>query len=177
MEQHELLLIAVAHTFMQLKTHNQRRKHRWWVHDIIKNRLQQWAYHNLVKDLQFEEEKFQQYFGLTREQCDQVLCYLEEYFAFWYSCLSERKPQLWRHIHGFPNFRHPISYLFPAWIATWNDSVCRIRSHSQPHDKSHAVSGHMEPPSSVYMLFHFGRITHNACRLRLPRKWNPSLTL
>ena len=41
MEQHELLLIAVAHTFMQLKTHNQRRKQRWWVHDIIKNRLQQ----------------------------------------------------------------------------------------------------------------------------------------
>ncbi len=90
MEQHELLLIAVAHTFMQLKTHNQRRKHRWWVHDIIKNRLQQWAYHNLVKDLQFDEEKFQQYFRLTREQFDQVLCYIEEDFAFWHS-LSERK--------------------------------------------------------------------------------------
>ena len=26
MEQHELLLIAVAHKFMQLKTHNQRKK-------------------------------------------------------------------------------------------------------------------------------------------------------
>ena len=63
---------------------------------------------------------------------------------------------------------------FAAWIATWSDSVCRIRSHSQPHDKSHAVSGHMESPSSVYKLFHFCRITHNACRLRLPRIWNPS---
>ena len=60
MEKLELLLIAVAHTFMQLKTHNQRRKHRWWVPDIIKNRFQQGAYHNLVKDLQFDEEKFQQ---------------------------------------------------------------------------------------------------------------------
>ena len=78
MEQHELLLIAVAHKFMQLKTHNQRRKHRWWVHDIIKNWLQQGAYHNLVKELQFDEEKFQQYFRLTGEQFDQVLCYVEE---------------------------------------------------------------------------------------------------
>ena len=60
MEQLELLLIAAAHKFMQLKTHNQRRKCRWWVHDITKNRLQQGAYHNLVKDLQFYEEKFQQ---------------------------------------------------------------------------------------------------------------------
>ena len=37
----------------------------------------------------------------------------------------------------------------------------------------------MESPSSVYMLFHFCRITHNACRLRLPRRpiWNPSFIL
>ena len=76
---------------MQLKTHNQRRKHRWWVHDIIKNRFQQGAYHNLVKYLQFDKEKFQQYFRLTREQFDQVLCYIEKDFAFWHSCLSERK--------------------------------------------------------------------------------------
>ena len=41
MKQNELLLIAVAHTFMQLKTHNQLRQHCWWVRDIIKNRLQQ----------------------------------------------------------------------------------------------------------------------------------------
>ena len=87
MEQHELLLIAVAHKFRQLKTHN----HRWWVLDIIKNRLKQGAYHNLVKELQFDKEKFQQYFRLTREQFDQVLCYTEEDFAFWHSCLSERK--------------------------------------------------------------------------------------
>ena len=91
MKQHELLLIAVAHKFMQLKTHNQRIKHRWWVHDIIKNRLKQGAYHNLVKELQFDEEKFQQYFRLTSEQFDQVLCYIEDEFAFWHSCLSERK--------------------------------------------------------------------------------------
>ena len=95
MKQNELLLIAVAHKCMQLKTHNQRRKHCWWVvlRDIIKNRLQQGAYHNLVKDLQFDEEISQQYYRLTREQFDQVLCYIEEDLAFWHSCLSERKRQ------------------------------------------------------------------------------------
>ena len=83
-----------------------------------------------------------------------------------FSFLSERK-------HPTLTSYSRISQLSPsdfvpvaASIATWSDSVCRIRSHSQPHDKSHAVSGHMESPSSVYMLFHFCRITHNACRLR-----------
>ena len=63
---------------------------------------------------------------------------------------------------------------FAARIATWSDSVCCIRSHSQPHEKSHTASGHMESPSSVYLLFDVCLITHNACRLRLPRIWNPS---
>ena len=94
-----------------------------------------------------------------------------------FSCLSERKhPTMtsYSRISQLP----PSDFVpFAAWIATWSDSVCRIRSHSQPHDKSHAVSGHMESPSSVYMLFHFCRITHNACRVRLPRIWNPSFTL
>ena len=79
--------------------------------------------------------------------------------------------QIWRHIHGFPNFRHPILYLLPHESlpgAIQFAAYAAIR-------KSHAVSGHMESPSSVYMLFHFCRITHNACRLRLPRIWNPSL--
>ena len=91
-----------------------------------------------------------------------------------FSCLSERKhPTLtsYSRISQLP----PSDFVpFAAWIATWSDSVCRVRSQSQPHDKSHAVSGHMESPSSVYMLFDFCRITHNACRLRLPRIWNPS---
>ena len=32
MMQHALLLMAVAHKYMQLKAYNMRRKHRWWVH-------------------------------------------------------------------------------------------------------------------------------------------------
>ena len=50
-------------------------------------------------------------------------------------------------------------------IATWSDSVCHIRIGTQPQDKSHATSGHMESSTSVYMVFHFCRIhmPHTAC--------------
>jgi len=50
-----------------MKKCNKQRKHCWWVHNINRNWLQQGAYHNLVKELQFNGEKFQQYFRLTRE--------------------------------------------------------------------------------------------------------------
>ena len=105
-----------------------------------------------------------------------AVLFLPTLFVFWHSCLSERKHRTLTSYSRIPNFRHPFSHPFAAWIDTCSDSVCRIRSHSQPHDKSHAVSGHMESPSSVYMIFHFVRITHNACRLRLPGIWNPSFT-
>ena len=82
---------------------------------------------------------------------------------------------IWR--HGSPPLPPSDFVHSAAWIATWSDSVCRIRSHSQPHDKSHAVSGHMESPSYVDIIFDFCRITHNACRLRLRRIWNPSFKL
>lgn len=78
MEQHNLLIIAMSYTFMQLKKRKIKRKHRWWVHDIIRNRILQGAYHNLVKELQLDGEKFQQYFRLTREQFAQVLFYVEK---------------------------------------------------------------------------------------------------
>ena len=34
-----------------------------WVHDINRNRFLEGTYHNLIKELQFDWEKFQQYFG------------------------------------------------------------------------------------------------------------------
>jgi len=37
-----------------------KKKHNWCVHDLNKNRLQQGAYHNLVKEEQFDGEKSQQ---------------------------------------------------------------------------------------------------------------------
>ena len=68
MEQHNLLRIAIAYKFMQLKKRNKQRKHCWWVHDINRSQLQQGAYLlNLVKELHFQGKKFQQCFRLTRE--------------------------------------------------------------------------------------------------------------
>ena len=93
-------------------------------------------------------------------------------FALSFLVWVKGNTHIWRHIHGFPNFRHPILYLLPHESlpgAIQFAAYAAIR-------KSHAVSGHMESPSSVYMLFHFCRITHNACRLRLPRIWNPSFS-
>ena len=78
-EENNLLLIAVGYRFMQLKKgSNKKRKHRWWVHNIIRNRIQQGTYYNLVKELQLDGEKYQQYFRLTREQFAQVLFYVEK---------------------------------------------------------------------------------------------------
>ena len=109
-------------------------------------------------------------------KCENGAPYVYPCVCTLFSCVSERKDPTMTSYSRIPQLPPSDFVPFAAWIATWSDSVCRIRSHSQPHDKSHAVSGHMESPSSVYMLFDFCRITHNACRLRLPRIWNLSVT-
>ncbi|KAL8602270.1 hypothetical protein ACOMHN_022783 [Nucella lapillus] len=55
-----------------MKKH-QKRRHRWWVHDILEKRRQYGTYHHLVQELQLDGERFQQYFRLSREQFSQVL--------------------------------------------------------------------------------------------------------
>ena len=92
------------------------------MHDINKNRLQQGAYHNLVKELQFDREKFEQYFRWTRE--------------------SKIPPNYsgntspWSHI-----LDSAVRFVFQVgvWIPTSGDSVCRIRIATQRHDESRAV--------------------------------------
>ena len=185
MEQQELLLIAVAHKFMQLKTHNKRinPRRRSFVGHILMALVQLVAHYSLcwksISDISVnilhtivvhfkivvkDEHRRNNY------DCRGAVLFFPSLFPCWHSCLSERKyPTLTS--YSWSSQLPPSDFVH---FATWSDSVCRIRSHSQPHDKSHAVSEHMESPSSVYMLFHFFRITHNACRL--PRIWNPSLS-
>jgi len=76
------------------------------------------------------------------------------------SCQIFREtPDPWRHIYQIP----PSVFLQVAvWIATWSDSVYRIRIDTQAQDKSYAASGHMEALSPVYMLFRF-------CGIHIPR--------
>ena len=74
LQEQEFFILFAAHMVAQKR----KIKHRWWVHNIIKRRQQQGAYHNLVRELQLDGERFQQYFRLTREQFAQVLHFVEE---------------------------------------------------------------------------------------------------
>jgi len=42
-----------------------KRKHRYWVHDILKRRLEQGAYHNLTQELALDTEKFPVYLRMS----------------------------------------------------------------------------------------------------------------
>ena len=42
-----------------------KRKHRYWVHDILRRRLQQGAYHNLVQELQLDSQRFHSYIRIS----------------------------------------------------------------------------------------------------------------
>ena len=58
-----------------------------------------------------------------------------------------------------------------ARIATWSDSFCRIRKHSQPNEITHYADGNMESSLGFYILFDFCRMTRNALRMRITRLW------
>ena len=66
------LVILGTYRVLQ-KRKNAKRRHRWWVHEILTRMNEQGAYHNLVMELELDSEQFQQYFRLTREQFARVL--------------------------------------------------------------------------------------------------------
>lgn len=80
MEHQNQMIIAMTYKLLQIKKLKNKRKHRWWVHSIITNRIQQGAYHNLVSELTLHDDgkKFKEYFRLTREQFAEVLFYVKE---------------------------------------------------------------------------------------------------
>ena len=74
-DEEELILIITAYNL--IKKMNAKRKHRFLVHEIIRRRRQQGAFHNLVQELQFDNENFKLYFRLTKEQFCHVLALVE----------------------------------------------------------------------------------------------------
>ena len=56
---------VLPHALALLK--RRRRHNRWRVHPINQGRTQHGAYNHVVRELQFDGERFQQYFRLTRE--------------------------------------------------------------------------------------------------------------
>ena len=69
---------CISAVYAQEEKENRKRNHRWWVHDILKKRDERGTYQHLVRELQDDGEKFQQYFRLTREQFSQVLFLVEK---------------------------------------------------------------------------------------------------
>ena len=118
MEQHNLLLITTAYKIMQLKKPTKQRKHCWWVYDINRNRLHQGVYHNLVKEPQFDGEKFQQfsslasYSGFPIEFCTKLQheslhgAFLFISYSAIRSCTTNRMPHpdIWKPSHPFTRF-------------------------------------------------------------------------
>ena len=112
---------------------------------------------------------------MTREQFDQVLCYIEEDFAFWHSCLSERK-------HPTLTSYSLISQLPPSDFVPF----CRMNRymerlslpHTQPFTAARQIACRIRTYGITLVRLHaFPFLPHNACRLRLPRKWNSSFSL
>ena len=73
----DALIIALLYKYIQSKK-KKKRNYRWWVHSIIKKRKKFGAYYHLVKELELDGEKFQEYFRMTREKFSQVLFYVEK---------------------------------------------------------------------------------------------------
>ena len=72
----KLLLAALMYLYKQ-ENIVKRRKHRFWVNDLIKLRHRYGAYHHLVQEIQFDDEHFKEYFRLNREQFEDVLRNIE----------------------------------------------------------------------------------------------------
>src|SRR4051812_29102992 len=65
-------IAAVATELCQTK-HRVRRKRRYWIHPIIKQRNDQGDYNHLVRELNEDSELFQRYFRLSHDQFNHVL--------------------------------------------------------------------------------------------------------
>lgn len=56
-----------------LRTRSKRRKHRYWVHPIISQRLLKGQFYKIFEDLCAYPEKFFQYFRMSKTSFDELL--------------------------------------------------------------------------------------------------------
>ena len=122
------MIIAWAYNAI-CKNKNKKRKHRSWVDNILKKRKGQGAYQHLVRELQGDGERFQQYFRLTREQFAQVLFLVEEDLVKHSRCCHQNSGNSPTGDVIF-GISHPNSHSHAAPIATWCDSFFL---HRIPH--------------------------------------------
>ena len=53
------------------KQMRKKRKHRFWVHDILKKREHQGAYNHLVQEIAMDPDKFHEYFRMSEQQFEE----------------------------------------------------------------------------------------------------------
>ena len=72
-----VVVVAIALLALtQIKPAKKKRKHRFWVHEILKKRLEQGAF-RLATELVIHDSKFKEFLRLTREQFAVVLHLIE----------------------------------------------------------------------------------------------------
>ena len=72
-----MLALSGVHKLLQLRR-KKKRKHRFWVHEMLQKRKEHGVYHHLVKELELDQERFHQYFRMSKEQFGELLSYVEE---------------------------------------------------------------------------------------------------
>ena len=63
-----MLLVIKKEQMLSVK-----RKHRFWVHSIIKRRIEQGAFYNLVRELELDRSKYHKYFRMSPEKLEYIL--------------------------------------------------------------------------------------------------------
>ena len=74
-EEEEILLLSIL---LCIPNKNPR---RWWVHETLKLREALGEYHNLVQELQDDEERFHDYFRMSPAVFDELLVMIKEDIA------------------------------------------------------------------------------------------------
>ena len=67
-DEEELVLL-----YLYRSSRKRKNRRRFWVHSILQKRKQHGEYHRLVKELEMDGERFQQYFRLSKEQFEHIL--------------------------------------------------------------------------------------------------------
>ena len=66
-DEEELILL-----YLYRSSRKRKNRRRFWMHSILQKRKQHGEYHRLVKELEMDGERFQQYFRLSKEQFEHI---------------------------------------------------------------------------------------------------------
>ena len=70
-QQEEMMLLCLL--LKKRRTATAKRKHRFWVHDIIKGREERGVYNNLVRELELDARKYHEYFRMSPAKLEYIL--------------------------------------------------------------------------------------------------------